>query len=531
MAGSDVAKLFLGVEISTQQVKVIAVDNELSIVYENAVKYDTELPHYGTHGGAHIHEDNHTVTAPTLMWVEAVDLVLSKMKNDGFDFSKVVALSGTGQQHGSVYWKRGAVDILSNMEPEKSLKVQLQECFSVADSPIWMDSSTTAICHQLEESVGGAQRLASLSGSIGVERFTGPQIAKISRNKPDAYHDTERISLVSSFGASLFLGAYAGIDFADCSGMNLLNIHKKQWEQGCVDFCGAGLVEKLGDPIPSYQNLGPISRYFVDRYKFHKDCAVIAFTGDNPASLAGMRLEEGDIIVTLGTSDCAFVWLREPRPSHYTNICCNPVVRDDYFAMIVFKNGSLTRERIRDECAEASWDRFEELLKQTPKGNDGNIGFYYDVEEIIPSNAKGVHRFDATGKKVGSFSNATEIRALIEGQFLAKRLHAENSGFKIEPNTRILATGGASANKAILQVLADVFNAPVFTLDVANSACLGCAYRAKHGLLGGEKFAFVDIVKNAPGMVLAVAPSPGAYEVYTPMVAMYRKLETIVSQS
>lgn len=31
------------------------------------------------------------------------------------------------------------------------------------------------------------------------------------------------------------------------------------------------------------------------------------------------------------------------------------------------------------------------------------------------------------------------------------------------------------------QVLSDVFNAPVFTIDTANSACLGSAYRAIHG--------------------------------------------------
>jgi hypothetical protein len=35
-------------------------------------------------------------------------------------------------------------------------------------------------------------------------------------------------------------------------------------------------------------------------------------------------------------------------------------------------------------------------------------------------------------------------------------------------------------------------------------------------LLGGEKFAYADVVKNAPGMVLAVSPSPGASEVISP---------------
>ena len=49
-------------------------------------------------------------------------------------------------------------------------------------------------------------------------------------------------------------------------------------------------------------------------------------------------------------------------------------------------------------------------------------------------------------------SNETEVRALVEGQLIAKRLHAETIGFKLTPDTRILVTGGASVNLAILQV-------------------------------------------------------------------------------
>ena len=49
-------------------------------------------------------------------------------------------------------------------------------------------------------------------------------------------------------------------------------------------------------------------------------------------------------------------------------------------------------------------------------------------------------------------SNETEVRALVEGQLLAKRLHAETIGFKLTPDTRILVTGGASVNLVILQV-------------------------------------------------------------------------------
>ena len=50
-----------------------------------------------TQGGVHIDDDKLTITSPTIMWVEALDMLLDKMKSQGFDFSKVAALSGVGQ--------------------------------------------------------------------------------------------------------------------------------------------------------------------------------------------------------------------------------------------------------------------------------------------------------------------------------------------------------------------------------------------------------------------------------------------------
>lgn len=140
---------------------------------------------------------------------------------------------------------------------------------------------------------------------------------------------------------------------------------------------------------------------------------------------------------------------------------------DDPNFFFSFKNGSLTRERIRNSCAEGSWNIFNQLLDSTPRGNFGNIGLYYDIQEIIPS-ISGDHRYNKAGEKITKFTSLeVEVRAVIEGQFIAKRAHAEEFGFKIDKNTKILATGGASQNKLILQVLSDVFNAPVF-IQVGN---------------------------------------------------------------
>ena len=191
------------------------------------------LPEYRTAGG--VHTSGRKVTAPTIMWVHALDMLMDKLRVAGVEFWRVAGISGAGQQHGSVYWRRGAQQILTDCQPDKFLHQQLASAFSVQDSPIWMDSSTSEQCQQLEEAVGGPAKLSEITGSRAYERFTGSQIAKLRQQRPECYNNTERISLVSSFAASLFTGRIVGIDWADAGGMNLLDIKSKTWHQQLLD--------------------------------------------------------------------------------------------------------------------------------------------------------------------------------------------------------------------------------------------------------------------------------------------------------
>ena len=54
--------------------------------------------------------------------------------------------------------------------------------------------------------------------------FSHMVIVQIHRERPQAYEDTERISLVCSFLASVLAGRYAEIETSDGSGMNLMHI-------------------------------------------------------------------------------------------------------------------------------------------------------------------------------------------------------------------------------------------------------------------------------------------------------------------
>ncbi len=520
--------LFLGLDCSTQSLKAVAINSDLTpFPGEWNVHYDTDLPGYHTEGGVHRGPDGLTVTAPPLMWAAALDRLFDRMRKSGFPFELVAAISGSGQQHGSVYWRKGAQRLLRRLNPDLPLRDQLASAFVMDESPIWMDSSTTAQCRALEKALGGPQAVAELTGSRAYERFTGNQIAKISQMWPERYAQTERIALVSSFMASLLIGDYAPIDVSDGSGMNLMDIRQRVWAPAALKATAPALEKKLGSLTLSHRVIGTVHNYFVRRYGFSSNCVAVAFSGDNPNSLAGLLLREsGDVAISLGTSDTLFASLREPKPSASEgHILASPIEPDGYMALICYKNGSLTREDVRNSVAARSWTRFSELLRAAPPGNGGHIGFFIKEPEITPPILRtGIHRFGPDDTPRSAFSPETEARAVVEGQFLSMRLHAERIGICARS---ILATGGASANSDILRVMADVFGVPVHAGDQPNSAALGAAYRARHGweCHRGSFVPFSEVVAKPVDFATVITPNPAITALYEPMLRRYAALE------
>ncbi|KAG9439946.1 hypothetical protein H6P81_020111 [Aristolochia fimbriata] len=502
--------LFLGFDSSTQSLKATVLDSHFNIVASEVVVFDKDLPHYKTKDGVYRDpSESERIVSPTLMWVEALDIVLEKLVKTKLEFGKIVAVSGSGQQHGSVYWKKGSSTTLSSLNPENPLLIQLSDAFSTKESPIWMDSSTTSQCRDIEKSVGGALALSELTGSRAYERFTGPQIRKIFEKHPDVYNASERISLVSSFMASLFVGSYASIDETDGAGMNLMDLKQRIWSQKVLEATAPGLEEKLGKLAPAHAVAGTIASYFVDRFHFNKNCLIIQWSGDNPNSLAGLTLNTpGDLAISLGTSDTIFGITSKPQPALQGHVFPNPVDPSCYMVMLCYKNGSLTREDVRNRCAEKSWDLFNKFLEDTRPLNGGKLGFYYMDHEILPPLPVGFHRyvlenfsensFDSlNAREVQEFDPPSEVRAIIEGQFLSMRAHTVRFGMPTPK--RIIATGGASANKAILKTMASIFGCGIYTVQRPDSASLGAALRAAHGWLCNKNGGFVPISRMYEG--------------------------------
>lgn len=161
----DQGSLYLGFDLSTQQLKGIAVRADLKVVHQAKFDFDADSVGYGTTKGVLTNEEEHEVYAPVAAFLQALDGVLHRLKEDGLDFRKIRGVSGAGMQHGSVYWTAAAEEAMQRLDPSKPLECQLDDAFSYPYSPNWQDASTQVECDEFDKYLGDEEQLAIRTGS------------------------------------------------------------------------------------------------------------------------------------------------------------------------------------------------------------------------------------------------------------------------------------------------------------------------------------------------------------------------------
>ncbi|KAF2271145.1 actin-like ATPase domain-containing protein [Lojkania enalia] len=525
------ADQFLGFDLSTQQLKGIVVKSDLKKVYEAKVDFDADLAKYGINKGVLTNPSEGEVFAPVAMWLEAIDLVLQRLKEGGADFSKIGGISGAGMQHGTVFWSKDAETLLRGLDAGKTLLEQLEGgakgerkgAFSHPFSPNWQDASTQKQCDAFDRALHDPKNLAAATGSKAHHRFSGPQILRFHEKYPEAYKATSRISLVSSFLASIFLGKIAPIDIGDVCGANLWDIKNGRWHENLLALAAAkegvdDLKAKLGlVPEDGGGSFGTVSQYFVKRYGFPSSSQIIPFTGDNPSTILALPLRSSDAIVSLGTSTTFLMSTPQYKPDPAYHFMNHPATAGLYMFMLCYKNGGLAREHIRDainnlSSAKAeSWNLFNEIAtstpvlgQQDPKSSPMRLGLYFPRPEIVPNVKEGTWRFlykDGALTPVPPPEAQTktedmswpipkgDARAILESQFLSLRLRSQNlvekQGSLPPQPRRIYMVGGGAVNPAIAELAGDVLGGSdgVYKLDIGGNACaLGAAYKAAWGV-------------------------------------------------
>ena len=501
-------KQYLGLDSSTQGLKAIIIDGH-GVIAEESVNFGKDLPEYHSPNGFLVHADPRIIHADPLMWLDALDLLFSRMQEHGIRLDQICGISGSGQQHGSIYLNADSEKILGLLDPEKKLSQQIGAALSRRTAPIWMDHSTQEECRILTGKFGS--RLQTETGSAATERFTGPQIMKFARQDPEQWAETAHIHLVSSFICSVLCGKNAPVDFGDGAGMNLLNLKTLQWDPEIVEFTAPGLAQKLPPAYKSGTVAGTLSPYF-RKYGFAKNIPVIVWSGDNPCSLVGTGCSSvGTIGISLGTSDTLFAPMHEFRtdPAGCGHIFGNPV--GGFMALICFANGSLAREKLRDKF-NFSRDEWENAIRGT-KPASGKIMLPFFVPECTPpvSNPRVCCNFDEAADP------AETIRALLETQVLSMKHHSSWMDLKIN---KIRLTGGASRSAGLCQIIADIFQAEIELAESTNAAGLGAAMSAAHAV---EDIPFPELSEIFCRSGKTILPNPGNAIGYDKQMSLFQE--------
>ena len=475
--------LTLGLDASTQSFSALVIDPQKGkTIASCSINFGQQLPHYNSPSGFIPDGADGEVHANPLMWLDALEILLETLAQT-CDLSQISAISGAGQQHGSVYLNERWLTSLQSLKTEFTLSAQIAPCLSRETAPIWMDSSTQIECAEIAHAVGGNSVVCAKSGSTATERFTGPQIRRFYKAQPQAYFQTQRIHLVSSFLCSVLCGKDTPIDVGDGAGMNLMNIQNCQWDLELLAATAPDLCKKLPKVVSGNHISGTICRYFADKYGFKLGTKITVFTGDNPSSLVGMGASQpGKVVISLGTSDTFFAAMPEvvTDPAGCGHVFGNPL--GGTMSLLCFSNGSLAREAVKDRF-NYNWEQFTKAVFQTSPGNQGNLMLPFFFPEISPRiHIKNPRLVGSTEFEAWRDSKKA-IRACLEGQFMNMKLRSD--WMQLKPIV-IYLTGGASQNSAIAQIIADIFQAKVQRLNLSGSVALGAAMRAAHNIIGSK---------------------------------------------
>jgi xylulokinase len=510
-----------------------------------------------------LNESEGEVYAPVALWLEALDLVLARLKEKDCPLSRIRGISGSCQQHGSVYWSHEAGRLLSSLDSKGELVKQLAPgAFSYEFSPNWQDHSTQKECDAFEERVGGADRLAQVTGSAAHHRFTGPQIMRLKQKLPDMYASTMRISLVSNFLASVLMGRIAPMDISDVCGMNLWDMHENKWSEPLLELTAGGKegVEELKSKLGEVRqdgggSMGAVCGYFVSRYGFSPECQVAPFTGDNPGTILALPLRPLDAIVSLGTSSTFLMVTPVYKPDASYHFFNHPTTPGHYMFMLCYKNGGLAREKVRDALPAPSsgdpWANFNQSVLSIPPldiakpGDRAKIGLYFPLPEIVPNIRSGTWRYTVSQggddlQESEAWGAEKDARAIVESQALSMRLRSQNlvsapKGSKLPAQPRrIYLVGGGSLNPAIAKVMGDVLGGVdgVYRLDVGGNACaLGGAYKAVWAFERADGETFDELIGKRwkeEGAISRVDDGykEGVFEKYGSVLGAFEKMET-----
>ncbi|MEN3333246.1 MAG: xylulokinase [Blastocatellia bacterium] len=482
--------LLLGIDISTTGAKALLTDDTGRVVASASTPLvlSTPRPLWS--------EQN-----PEDWWHAITMSIRQALDEAGTTGDEIAAIGLTGQMHGLVLLDDKG-DVLR-------------------PAILWNDQRCGAECDLIRERIGTA-RLIQITGNDALTGFTAPKLVWVQRHEPDIFNLARNVLLPKDYVRYKLTGAMA-MDKADGSGTILFDLQSRDWSAEVLD---ALEIPRAWMP-PTYegpQMTGAVTAEAAAATGLSAGTPVMAGGGDQAAGAVGVgAVKAGVVSLVLGTSGVVFASTDAPliEGQGRLHAFCHAVPgRWHMMGVVLSAAGSL--QWYRDTLAPQA--RFDDLVAEAteaPVGSGGLLFLPYLTGERTPYPDP-----LARGAWVGltvRHRRAHLTRAVLEGvAFGLKDSFAllQSAGLGVIEQVRV--SGGGAKSQLWRQILADVLNVELVTVNTTEGAAYGAA------LLAGVGAGVWPDVDTACAQTIktenAVAPNTEDVSKYEALYPHYRNL-------
>jgi len=439
--------LMLGIDLGTSGVKTIAVNPEGKILSSYSVLYDLIQPRPGW-----------SEQSAGDWWDAVVESIRGVLSDSAVDVAEVKALSLSGQMHGSVF---------------------LDKAGEVIRNPLlWNDTRTTAQCKWITDQLG-EEALIGFVGNPALEGFTAPKLIWLRDNEPENYNRVHTLMLPKDYIVYKLTGRRS-TEMSDAAGSLLLDVGNRSWSAEVAKALNIDMAI-LPEVLEATDVVDTISSEISQLTGLSTKVKVVAGGADNACGAVGNGIvKEGIALASIGTSGVVLAHTDSMQHDRGGRIhSFNHAVPHSWYLMGVMLSAGMSLSWLKNEIIRSNYEDLNTQAAKIAPGSEGVVFLPYLYGERTP------HRNPtARGNFFGLSGFHTQghiIRSVFEGVAFGLRDSLDLiKGLGVNPS-EIRVTGGGAKSQLWRQILADVFQAQVITLEADEGPAFGAALLAGVG--------------------------------------------------
>jgi xylulokinase len=488
------APLALGVDLGTQQLKVLAVDLERALVLGSV-----QAPLHNIKAGPGALEQD-----PQQWWPLLSRLTRELIERLGLVPSSIGSIGLSGHMHSIV-----------------PLKADGSPAFNCI---VWADTRALAQA----KTIGALQGITLWNPAIAA--YSAPKLLWLRENHPEAYAATRHVLFSKDYLRLKMTGELA-TDFSDASGSLAWDFGARQWDAALLSQLG--IAESL---LPQPQEATAVAGYLSAQgaadLGLPAGTPVATGAGDVACAVLGSGLESSDtLLINAGTAAQVILIQEQPAPhapERGVRYLFELGIDGKTFAMGALPAAGLSLEWWRSLLGgQLTYSALDELASDRLGTADGPL--------FIPF-LQGTGTPDILDDSLGAFlgmSSSTDrgllTAAVMEGVvFGVKRCAEALLGGSGAPQRKVLITGGVSKSQVMRRIFASVFGVTASFRDFSDVSALGAV--ALGATAVGEAGSVASFLRRLPFDVQAVSSDAGLAERYERMYARHRRWSALIAQ-